>query len=99
MAASSWTLFRNMIALSLAHTLHVIRDLAGNLSHRQSIGSACGPRNVHAPSRQFHKAENDQIGQTESVQRTDREEVGGHNLMPVSLEELMCCFPLCGVGQ
>src|SRR5882724_4266326 len=74
MAASSWTFFRNVIALSLAHSLHVIRHLAGNLSHRQSLGSACGPRNVHASSRQFHKAENDQTG---SVRRSYREEVGG----------------------
>ena len=37
MAASSWTFFRNVIALSLAHSLPVIRHLAGNLSHRQSL--------------------------------------------------------------
>src|SRR6267143_6810758 len=88
MAASSWTFFRNVIALSLAHSLPVIRHLAGNLSHRQSIGSACGPRNVHASSRQFHKAENDQTGQTGSLRRSHREEYGGHDLMPMSLEEL-----------
>src|SRR5438128_10785862 len=88
MAASSWTFFRNVIALSLAHSLHVIRHLAGNLSQRQSIGSACGPRNVHASSRQFHKAENDQTGQTGSVRRSHREEFAGHDLMPMSLEEL-----------
>ena len=48
----------------------------------------CGPRNVHASSRQFHKAENDQTGQTGSVRRSHREEFGGHDLMPMSLEEL-----------
>src|SRR5882762_2786347 len=93
MAASSWTFFRNVIALSLAHSLHVIRHLAGNLSHRQSIGSACGPPNVHASSRQFHKAENDQTGQTGSVRRSHREEFAGHDLMPMSLEELFCAPP------
>src|SRR2546425_9753667 len=88
MAASSWTFFRNVIALSLAHSLHVIRHLAANLSQRQSIGSACGSPNVHASSRQFHKAENDQTGQTGSVRRSHREEFGGHDLLPMSLEEL-----------
>src|SRR5437868_1898839 len=87
MAARSWTFFRNVIALSLTYSLHAIRHLAGNLS-RRSIGSACGPRNVHATSRQFHKAENDQPRQTGSVRRIDREEVGGHDLLPMSLEEL-----------
>ena len=63
----------------------VVTTVITNEAGAYNFRAACGPRNIHASSR------NDPPFQTGSVRRIHPEEVGGHDQLPMSLEELLPC--------
>src|SRR5262245_29539371 len=65
----------NEISLSFQKALHIIGDVARNLSHPQSIRFVCNSSHFHSSCRQFYEEEDDKTLQTFRRPRLNREEV------------------------
>src|SRR5215510_1946844 len=77
------------IALSFEESVDVIGEITRNLRHPQSIRSASDSANLDPPRRQLHKEKDDEPLQ--AARRPDFycKEVTGHDLIPMSAEELL----------
>src|SRR5215469_3063438 len=77
------------IALPFEESVDVIGEIARNLRHPQSIRCASDSANLDPPRRQLHKEKDDEPLQ--AARRPDFycKEVTGHDLIPMSAEELL----------
>ena len=79
----------NQITLSLEETIDLIGQIPCNLAHPQSIGSRRNSADLHSPRRQVYKEEDHTPLQSMRRPHFHREKIAGHDLFPVSRQELL----------
>src|ERR1700756_841670 len=78
----------NQIAFPVQDSVHCIGDISADLTHPKSIGAGCYARDLHSPTRQIQEKQDQEPLQALGRPDLDREEIRGHNQLPVLCQEL-----------
>src|SRR5262245_44946402 len=79
----------DQIAFSQEEPIHGIRQIAGDLTHPQSIRSARNSTDLHLSSRNIHEEEHDESRQAGTSPDLHTKEIRSDNLIPMVIQGLL----------
>ena len=81
----------NQVPFSDQNSVLRIREISGYLAHPQSLRRLCNPCDLHLPCRQVDEEQHDEPLQTSAGPHLYREEIRGHNHLPMPAQKLLPC--------
>ena len=79
----------------LHHPVFAVRDRSGDLRHPQPVWTFRDAAKLNAPCGKLDEEKNQEALKSGLAPNFDSKEVGGHDLIPMSIEEFFpSCFPL-----
>ena len=91
LSGEQWVTVVNQVPFSDQNSVLRIREIPGNLAHPQSVRRLCDPGNFHLPCIQVDEEQHHEPLQTSPGPHFYREEIRGHNHLPMTAQKLLPC--------